>query len=131
VVEGRIAHRIHNVENASVLLLFVVFTIYVTLYALHLDEILPNWASGVVTMTGTVVPAVAAASIALEAKLEFQEQSTRSRRIAASLENLVQSLGPAPYLDSLQDVCRMAVRLQLVEAKRWQDATDRRQLIRA
>jgi len=127
-IEGRIAHRIHRVEDVSFLFLFVVFTLYVALDAVHTHA---EWLSGVVAVTGTIVPALAAASLALEAKLEFAEQSARSKRIAATLESLADTLGPNPSLDALQDVGRVAMRLHLAEASRWQEGTDRRQLLRA
>jgi hypothetical protein len=130
-VEGRIAHRIHWIEDVSFLFLFAVFTLYVALHATASDAHFPAWISGFVAMTGTIVPALAAASIALEAKLEFQEQSARSRRIAATLDSLGEELGPTPSLDALQDVGRIAMRLHMAEVSRWQDGTDRRQLLRA
>jgi hypothetical protein len=128
-IEGRIAHRIHKVEDVSFLFLFVIFTLYLALHALEVH--LPQWATGIVVMTGTVVPAVGAASIALEAKLEFQEQSARSRRLAATLQALADGLGPTPSLDALQDIGRTAMRVHLAEANRWLDSSDRRQLLRA
>jgi hypothetical protein len=130
-IEGRISHRIHRVEDVSFLFLFVIFTAYVVMHALFDDTHFPHWATGIVVMTGTVVPAVGAASIALEAKLEFQEQSARSRRLSATLEALGEELGPTPSLDALQDVGRMAMRVHLAEASRWQEGTIRRQLLRA
>jgi hypothetical protein len=109
----------------------VVFTAFVVLHAISGDAHLPAWATGIVVMTGTVVPAVAAASIALEAKLEFEEQSSRSRRISATLEALGEQLGSTLSLDALQDVGRTAMRVHLAEASRWQEGTSRRQLLRA
>ncbi|MDP3660683.1 hypothetical protein [Phenylobacterium sp.] len=128
--EARIAHRIHIVEDVSLLFLFVVFALYVTVHAFGFGHDLPHWISGAVSMTGTVVPAVAAASIALEAKLEFQEHSARSRRIANTLDSLAKRLGPAPSYSALQDVGRAAVNVHLAESSHWRDGTDRRRLFR-
>jgi len=125
-----IAHRIHILEDASLLFLFSFFLIYVSLHAIGVGKALPHWVSGAVWMTGTVVPAVAAASIALEAKLEFQEHSARSRRIANTLVELAKRLGPNPGYDAVQDVGRAAVALHLAESSHWRDAADRRRLFR-
>lgn len=130
VRDGRIAHRIHMLEDASFVLFLLVFALYVLAYAVGWGHYLPAWTVGVVAMTGTVVPAVAAASIALEAKLEFQEQSARSRRIATSLDELSTRLGPDPSFDTLQDVGRAALRLHLAESTQWREGTDRRRLFR-
>lgn len=131
IIEGRIAHRIHRLEDIAFIFLFAVFTLYVVLHFITSDDHLPGWISGIVVMTGTIVPAFGAASIALEAKLEFQEQSARSKRIAATLQALGEGLGPSPSLDEIQDVARNAMRLHLAEASRWQDGTSRRGLLRA
>jgi hypothetical protein len=128
--DARIAHRIHLLEDGSFLVLFIVFGLYVALHSLSIGENLPGWVTGVVAMTGAVVPALGAASLALEAKLEFQEQSSRSQRIAETLDGLATRLGPEPSFDALQDVARAAVRLHLAESSHWQEGTARRRLFR-
>jgi hypothetical protein len=73
---------------------------------------------------------MAAASMALEAKLEFGEQSQRSRRIAQALDRLAKRLGPSPGFDELQNTARAAMRLHLAEASHWKEGVGRRQLFR-
>lgn len=127
--DGRIAHRIHLLEDISFTFLFASFALYLSLasFGTHL----PHWASGAIAMIGTIVPALAAASMALEAKLEFQEQSARSRRMAGVLEELAGKLGPDPSFDALQDAARAAVRLHIAEASHWREGSGRRRLLRA
>lgn len=132
VRDNRIAHRIHLVENGAFVALLAILTSYLVLN-LGLDAVnahLPHWVSGVVTMASTIVPAVAAATMALEAKLEFKEQSERSQRISRELESLRTRLGPEPSFDSLQGAARLAMRLHLAEASQWGEGVGRRRLFR-
>jgi hypothetical protein len=129
--DGRIAHRVHFAEDVAFLALFVLFCGYLALNAALPHEMhLPDWVSGVVSMAGVIVPTMGAASMALEAKLEFGEQSERSKRIAASLDHLASRLGPRPSLDELQHVARLAMRLHIAEASHWREGVSRRRLFR-
>lgn len=131
VRDGRIAHRIHFIEDMSFLGLFVLFSAYLAVQMVvpH-GHHLPAWVSGIVSMGGTVVPAMAAATMALEAKLEFGEQSQRSKRISQSLDRLAKRLGASPGFDELQNTARAAMRLHLAEASHWKEGVGRRQLFR-
>jgi hypothetical protein len=132
VRDNRIAHRIHLVENGAFVALLAILTSYLVLN-LSLATVnahLPHWVSGIVTMASTIVPAVAAATMALEAKLEFKEQSERSQRVSGELESLRQRLGPQPSFDSLQGAARLAMRLHLAEASQWGEGVGRRRLFR-
>lgn len=130
--DGRIAHRIHTVEDGSFVFLLIVLGGYLALYfGLHLvDAHPPHWMAGAVSMVGTIVPAMAAASMALEAKLEFKEQSDRSQRVAAHLEQLAGRLDPEPSFSGLQSAARAAMRWHITEASRWQEGAQRRRLFR-
>lgn len=130
--EGRIAHRVHLLENTAFLALLVVFAAYLLAHAMSepLGLHLPHWISGAVTMAGTIVPALGAATMALEAKLEFKEQSARSDRIARRLQDLASKLGPKPTFDDLQGAARAAMRWHLAERSHWREGTGRRQLFR-
>lgn len=130
--EGRIAHRVHVLENTAFLALLVVFAVYLAAHAIG-DPIgwhLPHWVSGVVTMAGTIVPALGAATMALEAKLEFKEQSARSERISLRLQELASRLGAQPTFDDLQGAARSAMRWHLAETSHWREGAGRRQLFR-
>lgn len=130
--DGRIAHRIHTVEDGSFIFLLLVLGGYLILYfglhAIHAHP--PSWVAGVVSMVGTVVPAIAAASMALEAKLEFKEQSERSQRVAAHLEQLASRLDPEPSFSGLQSAARAAMRWHIAEASQWREGAQRRRLFR-
>ncbi|HET9159996.1 MAG TPA: hypothetical protein VFN88_05245, partial [Caulobacteraceae bacterium] len=131
VRDGRIAHRFHFAEDMSFLALFVLFSAYLAVHLVirHGQE-LPDWVAGVVTMAGTVVPAFGAATMALEAKLEFGEQSERSKRIAHALDRLARHLGVSPTFDDLQNTARAAMRLHIAEAGHWREGVSRRRLFR-
>ncbi|HEX5378147.1 MAG TPA: hypothetical protein VFW47_06210 [Phenylobacterium sp.] len=130
--DGRIAHRIHLVENTSFVLLLIILSSYLVVHmAMHaLTGELPHWVSGVVTMASTIVPAVAAATMALEAKLEFNEQSERSQAIAERLDKLAASLGEAPSFSDLQGAARTAMRWHLAQESHWREGAGRRRLFR-
>ncbi len=127
--DGRIAHRLHVLEDASFMFLFVTFAAYVAFAAVGVHPV--HWIKGSIGMIGAIVPAIAAATMALEAKLEFQEQSARSGRMASMLDELADRLGPDPSFDALQTAARAAVRMHLAEASHWREGSGRRQLLRA
>src|SRR5204863_10046867 len=119
-----LGHRIHTVEDISFLVLFATFAGYVALHlALPHDEDLPHWVSGVVSMVGTIVPALAAASMALEAKLEFKEQSERSQRIADALDALPPGLGDEPSFDEFQNPAPTSMRMHIADSSHCRAAT--------
>ena len=128
--DGRIAHRIHHLEDASFVCLFVVFAGYLSVHFTPLGPRLPHWTAGVVSMVGTTMPAIGASTMALDAKLEFQEQSARSRTIAHTLEALAAALGSRPTFDSMRHAARVAMRVHMTEANHWREGSNRRRLFR-
>lgn len=130
--DGKIAHRIHRAENMSFVLLLVILSTFLLL-KLAMDVMgaeLPHWVSAIVTMAGTVIPSVAAATMALEAKLEFKEQSERSERIAERLDDLAIRLGPEPSFDNLQSAARAAMQWHMAQENHWREGAGRRRLFR-
>ena len=128
--DGRIAHRIHKLEDASFILLFAVFALYLAVHFTPFGHRLPAWTAGVVSLVGTTMPAISASTMALDAKLEFQEQSARSRTIAHTLEALAQALGGRPTFDGMRHAARVAMRLHIAEANHWREGSNRRRLFR-
>jgi hypothetical protein len=132
VREHRVSHRIHSIEDLSFLFLFVVLVGYLSAsISAGPHAHLPHWVTAMVIMSSVIVPTVAAATMALEAKLEFGEQSARSSRMAEHLDELAASLGPAPSFDQLQNTARMAMRLHMGESGHWREGVGRRGLFRA
>lgn len=130
--DGQIAHRIHLVENVSFVMLMVILSSYLVIHTIMdtVDAELPHWVSGLVTMASTIVPAVAAATMALEAKLEFQEQSERSRVISERLDHLSRLLAPNPSFTDLQGAARSAMRWHVAQESHWREGANRRRLFR-
>ena len=129
--DGRLAHRIHRFESRAFAWFFVLFTFYLAANYGGFAKQLPEWFSGVVSMTGAVVPALAAASMAMEAKLEFGEQSERSGRIASTLDRLAERLKAGASFEDMQSIAREAVEVHLAESGHWQEGVSRRRLFRA
>lgn len=130
--DGKIAHRIHHAENMSFVLLLLTLSTFLllNLAANAMGAELPHWVSAIVTMAGTVIPSVAAATMALEAKLEFKEQSERSERIAERLDDLAVRLGPEPSFDNLQSAARAAMQWHMTQENHWREGASRRRLFR-
>jgi hypothetical protein len=128
--DGRIAHRIHQLEDSTFICLFEVFAGYLSVHFTPLGERLPQWTAGVVSMVGTTMPAIGASTMALDAKLEFQEQSARSGRIAGTLDALAQALGAQPTFDGMRHAARVAMRVHMAEANHWREGSNRRRLFR-
>ncbi|MGE5502617.1 MAG: DUF4231 domain-containing protein [Ignavibacteriales bacterium] len=125
--DGRIARRIHLIEDVSFVVLLLVLASYAFADLLAQP---PHWAGGVVVIAGTVIPAIGAATMALEAKLEFEDQSLRSRIIAAKLEALQLELGERPTSTAMQGAARKAIRWLSAEADQWREGAARRRLFR-
>lgn len=127
-----IAHRVHQVETVSFLILICGLLSYSLIYALcammHLE--LPHWIGGVVMMMSAIVPAIGAASLALEASLSFREQGERSLYQASRLEDIAASLGACPHLYDLQHAAAAAMDLHNSSEDRWGEDANRRKLVR-
>ena len=130
VRDGRIAHRMHLLEDSSFFCLFGVFALYLILHALAGEAGAPHWFTGVVSMVGTTAPAIGAATMALDAKLEFGEHSSRSKELAHTLDDLARQFGPQPSFDSMRQAARAAMRVHIAEAQHWQEGSNRRRLFR-
>jgi hypothetical protein len=131
-ISGRIAHRVHQVENFSFRILLAALSGYVAVAILFsvLGAETPHWLGGIVVMTGAIVPAIGAASLALEATLSLAEQSKRSRLLALRLGEIAAEAGEPCGLETVQAAVRSAVRLARAQEDRWFEATERRRLYR-
>jgi len=127
-----IDHRIHAGENLS----FAVFVVCLAAFAIAheaarvADFELPHWLGGAVLMLSAIIPAIGAASLALEANLGFREQSERSHFLAERLITIRASLSKAPRLDELQRAAKEAIRLHNSREDRWGAEAARRRLLR-
>ena len=131
-INHRIAHRLHVFETISFIAFVVALASFATAYIYSKAHglVLPARFTGVVVMTGAIVPALGAASLALEATLAFGEQGRRNDELAARLETIAATLGDAPGLDQLQQAAKAAIRLQISQEERWTDESFRRRLVR-
>jgi hypothetical protein len=132
VLNSRISHRVHGVENLSFVILMALLVAYlITSVIMGASGVeTPNWLGGLVAMAGTVVPAIGAAGLALEATLSLGEEGQRSARLAARLEELAATLPPRPPLEALQRVAKAAMRLQRIQEDHWTEGAVRRRLVR-
>jgi hypothetical protein len=132
-INGRVSHRVHQLENGSFALLMVVLLAYVatTVGMALFGEHTPHWLSTLVAVAGSIVPAIGAACLALEATLALGEQAERSRVLAVRLEAIVDDLGPEPGLEAHQSAAKAAIRLQRAQENHWAEGAVRRRLMRA
>ena len=131
-INGHTAHRVHQIENLSFIAFLTVLSGYVAA-SLILDleaARTPGWLGALVAMTGAVVPAIGAASLALEATLSLAEEARRSEVLATRLEAIAGGLGPAPRIEALQAAAKAAIRLARVQEDHWLEGTGRRRLYR-
>ena len=103
-INTHIAHRVHQVENASFVVLMASLVSYVAVAGVLalLNQTPPHWFSGLVEMDGAIVPATGAARLALDASLSLGEQAQRSRLLSMRLRGLAAKIGPAPRLEDLR-----------------------------
>lgn len=131
-INGRISQRIHQVENTSFAVLMIVLVAYVvdTLGLSVLGEKTPRWLSQMVEVAGTIVPAIGAACLALEATLSLSEQAERGRVLAVRLESIIADIVQPAGLDAYQAAAKAAIRLQRAEENHWAEGASRRRLLR-
>jgi hypothetical protein len=131
-VDGRISHRVHELENATFAALILVLFAYLAVAGGMLlgHGHPPYWLGGLVVMTGAVAPAIGAAGLALEATLSLAEQARRSQALAHQLEALQAEAGPLVCLERLQALARGALRLHRAQEDHWSAEVDRRRLFR-
>ena len=131
-INGHMAHRVHQIENVSFIAFLTVLCGYVAaslvldLEAAHT----PGWLGALVAMTGAVVPAIGAATLALEATLSLAEEARRSEVLASRLEAIAGGLGQEPRIEALQAAAKAAIRLARVQEDHWIEGTGRRRLYR-
>lgn len=131
-INGRISHRVHQLENTSfAILLLILLSYVVTAIASKLTGgHTPHWLGGVVIMAGAIVPAIGAACLALEATLSLGDQARRSQVLFERLQALGAELGPSPSLQRLQSAVRAAIRLERLQEEHWSEEASRRRLFR-
>jgi len=132
VINGRIAHRVHQVENASLAILLSGLLVYVAAaFGMSiLGAEAPHWLGGLVTVAGAIVPSIGAAGLALEATLSLGEQAQRSRVLAGRLDVLARDIGPGAQLEEVQAAAKAAIRLQQAQEDHWTEGAVRRRLFR-
>jgi len=131
-INGRVSHRIHQLENGSFTVLMVVLVAYVlsTAGLALFGHEGPHWLTGLVGVAGAIVPAIGATCLALEAALSLGEQAARGKVLAGRLDAIAADLGPGETLEALQAAARNAIRLQRAQENHWSEGTVRRRLIR-
>jgi hypothetical protein len=132
MINGRVSHRIHQLENGSWGFLVVVLGSYVvaTVGMTALGREGPHWLASLVGVAGAIAPAIGATCLALEAALAPGEQAERGRVLARRLEAIVADLGPATSLEAHQAAAKAAIRLQRAQENHWTEGAERRRLIR-
>ena len=132
LINGRVAHRVHQWENISFVVFLVVLLSYVVaaISMLAMQGEPPSWLDGLVGLAGAVAPAIGATGLALEATLSLSEQAQRSRVLAVNLESIVAHTGPKRSLEVVQAAAKAAIRLQRAQETQWTEGTARRRLMR-
>jgi hypothetical protein len=130
-LNARIAHRLHLAEDLSFRVLLTVLAVFAAasivgpVFSFHP----PHWAGGLVLMTSVIVPAIGAATMALEAKLEFADRAERSARLSARLTELAQQVGGGGRHE-IEAAAHEAFECLIAEADQWREAATRRRLVR-
>lgn len=127
-----IAKRIQLVENGSfaILVLVLATAAIAAAVAASMGHHAPGWATSMAGAVGVIAPAIGAAAMALEAKLQFEEQAERSSAVAARLETLADALPSDLTLEAAQGAIRASAELLVAEADQWQEGGGRRRLFR-
>lgn len=129
---GRIAHRIGLAEDAAFGLLVLALAGFAVadVVSHRTGTHLPAWFGGLVLMASVVMPAVGAAALALEAKLEFGEQAERSHSVATRLQKILHRLDATQDVGAARGAIGSAFGWVLTEADQWREGAGRRRLFR-
>jgi hypothetical protein len=128
----RIAHRVQLAANTgfAILLVSLAAAALSTLPAASITGFrMPPWLQAAAVAVGVIVPAIGAASMALEARLQFDEQADRSAALARRLRDLAAEVGDEPGLEAAQGAFRDAAEWLLAEADQWREGSGRRRLL--
>ena len=127
-----IGHRVHLAENLSFMVLVACLVTFALTYgfARVVGLELPHWLGAAVLMLSAIVPAIGAASLALEANLAFREQGERSLFQAARLDTIRASIVEPIRLDDVQRAAQAAIQLNNSQEDRWSEEAGRRRLVR-
>jgi hypothetical protein len=130
--DGHISHRLHQLENVSFGVLMLLLTGYLVAAGVGatVGHKPPQVLASAVFMAGAVVPAIAAACLALEATLSLTEQTARSRQLAERLQRIGATVDGSAGLEALQAAIRSAIRLERAQEQHWADDASRRRLFR-
>lgn len=130
---GRISHRLEGIEESAFVLLVGLIIAFIVFLAaselLHIDHAYVSLAGRVLLFCSAVLPIVAAACLAIEAKVGFHETALRSQRLKPAFEQIRHAmaddvLSPAQAQESLRE----AARLLTADADSWRDGVSRRRL---
>lgn len=132
IINGRISHRMHLAENASFAALLVILGVFVAT-ALGMGSFgheEPHWLASAVGVAGSIVPAIAAAGLALEATLALGEQALRGKALSQRLDVIIDGLAGTSALEHFQAAAKQAIQLQRAQEDHWTEGTVRRRLVR-
>jgi hypothetical protein len=147
---GRAHRHTHNAETWAFYGLVAALLAFALAYHLFPKQPAPHWPpdpgfwpnrlGGLLLILSAVIPAFAAAIIALEAKIGFRENELRSSRLRPEFERLLRDMGGvmpgepgpagAPSMFALAESLRAAGKLHLADADSWRDGVTRRQIVK-
>jgi hypothetical protein len=132
LIYGRISHRVHLAENTSFAVLLLLLVSFVaTAFGMELfGHHEPEWLDAAVGVAGSIVPAIAAAGLALEATLALGEQAQRSEALSQRLDAIVGGLAGTSALEHFQAVAKRAIQIQRAQEDHWTEGAVRRRLVR-
>jgi hypothetical protein len=141
---GRAHHHLHAAETSAFYGLVAALVLFAIAYPWFPKQSPPSWPpnpgfwpnrlGGALLMLSAVVPAFAAAVIALEAKIGFRENAERSAYLAEAFAALTENMSsPSPPHTSsvwLAQQLRKAGRLHLADADAWREGAIRREIVK-
>jgi hypothetical protein len=127
-------HRVQWIEQKSFYFLLTILPVFLIWhFSLGASQSLNafDWKAqvgGIILMLSAVIPAIAAACLAIEAKLDIEENARRSARFAVQFAGLENALQSAKSPGDAQELLRDSARLLLADADNWRDAALRRRI---
>jgi hypothetical protein len=129
---SRLHHMIHLTEQSALYVLFGVLVGFLVFYLSMPEHVHgERWfvvIGGLVLMTSAVIPTIAAACLAIDAKLGIEENARRAGRLAAQFAALDEAMTASESPADAQEYLRDAAHLLLADIDSWRDAAVRRRI---
>jgi hypothetical protein len=133
----RLQEALHLIELSAFWTLITALAIFLLLYQFYLGDlpddhgrmaVMKHLIGGVMLMLSAIIPTIAAACLAIDAKLGIEENARRSTKLAEDFSNIERKMAETTSSIEGIELLRSAARLLTKDVDGWRDAAVRRRI---